>query len=51
MDDIEYVTTYYNSKSNRAIRFIINYTYKTANLQNVPVNELEINNLDTGKRK
>ena len=23
MDDVDYVTTYYNSKSNRAIRFII----------------------------
>lgn len=50
-DDIDYVTTYYNSKLERAIRFIINYTYKTANLQNVPVNELEINNLETKKRK
>lgn len=50
-DDIDYVTTYYNSKLERAIRFIINYTYKTAMLQNVPLKELDINNLDTKKRK
>lgn len=51
MDDVDYITTYYNSKLERAIRFIINFTYKTANLQNLPVDELGIDNLSMGKIK
>lgn len=50
-DDVDYVYTYYNEELDRAIRFIINYSSKTAMIQNFPVSELTLNNQGMGKAK
>ncbi len=50
-DDIDYISVYYNQPLNKAIRFIINHTYKTATVQNVPVNELHMSDLDAVSKK